>query len=82
VGFSIICKQRKRPLQNWKAALHVFKEQNESKSFTSHDLANVLGLSSRACLQILKKALDSKKVEKIGRGKNSRYIFYSGRRAA
>ncbi len=79
---SILCQQRARPLESWQAALKVFKQQNESRSFTSQDLATALGLSTRASLEILKKALASKKVQKIGHGKNSRYIFYSGRRAA
>lgn len=79
---SIRCTQRPRPLQSWQAALKVFKDLNQSRSFTNQELAKALGLSPRASSELLKKALQSNRVEKIGRGKNSRYIFFSGRRAA
>jgi len=81
-GTSIICTKRIRPLENWKATLKVFKEKNQSRSFTSTEFADVVGLSQRGCLHILQKALASNKIQKIGHGKNSRYIFFSGRRAA
>ena len=81
-GVSIVKIQRERPLDSWQAALKVFKEQNDSRSFTSQDLAKVLGITPRSALHILKKALASKKVQKMGQGKNSRYIFFSGRRAS
>lgn len=74
--------RRERPLLSWQAALRIFKQKNESRSFTTADVADTLGIQRRSALQILQKALASKKVLKQGRGKNSRYIFFSGRRAA
>lgn len=81
-GLGIVSTQRERTLESWQAALKVFKTQNDSRSFSTSDLAKVLGITQRSALQILKKALASNKVQKIGNGKNSRYIFYSGRRKA
>jgi len=79
-GLGIISTQRERPLDSWQAALKVFKTQNDSRSFRTVDVASALGITPRNALQILQKALASKKIEKLGRGKNSRYIFFSGRR--
>jgi hypothetical protein len=88
--FQLVCsenagikiQQRRRTLESWQAKLKVFKDQNESRSFTSGDVGRVLGISARSSLTIIQKALSSKKIEKIGHGKNVRYIFFSGRRAA
>lgn len=79
---SVICTQRDRPLESWQAALKVFKTRNDSRSFTSQDLACILGITQRSALNILQKAISSKKIQKMGQGKNSRYIFFSGRRVA
>lgn len=76
----IVSTQRERPLESWQAALKVFKEQNNSKSFTTAELAKNLGVTPRSALYILQKAMASKKIQKIGSGKSSRYIFFSGRR--
>lgn len=76
----IVATRRERPLEGWQAALKVFKNQNDSRSFTTADVAKVLGISPRGVLPILQKALASKKIQKVGSGKNSRYIFFSGRR--
>ncbi len=80
IGLSVSSTRRERPLDSWQAALKFFKLQNNSRSFTSSDLAKVLGITQRSALNILKKALASRKVQKINRGKNCRYIFFSGRR--
>lgn len=81
-GLGIISTQRERPLIGWQAALKVFKTQNDSRSFTTSDVAKVLKITPRSALNILQKALALKKIEKIGTGKSSRYIFFSGRRRA
>ncbi|MBC7466996.1 MAG: hypothetical protein H7256_13490 [Bdellovibrio sp.] len=79
-GVGITCIQRERPLAAWQAGLKVFKEQNQSKSFTTHDLAKTLAITPRNALTLIQKGLASKKLQKIGHGKNTRYIFFSGRR--
>lgn len=81
-GLSILTTQRERPLDSWQAALMFFKQQNESRSFSSSDLAKILGITQRSAVSILQKGLGSNKIQKIGKGRNSRYIFFSGRRAA
>lgn len=81
-GLSVVSTQRQRPLDSWQAALKVFKQKYESRSFTTSDLAKVLGVTQRSALEILQKAMASKKIQKLGRGKNVRYIFFSGRRVA
>ncbi|MGZ5279615.1 MAG: hypothetical protein ACXWC9_06725 [Pseudobdellovibrionaceae bacterium] len=81
-GVSVICTQRERSIAGWQASLKVFKMQNESRSFTTNDVALALGITQRSALHLLQKALASKKIQKLGRGKNSRYIFFSGRRSA
>ena len=80
-GVSVACTQNSRPLASWQAALKFFKSSNESRSFTSAELAKVLGITQRSASGILKKAVTSNKLQKISSGKNSRYIFFSGRRA-
>lgn len=79
-GIGVSCTQHKRPLDSWQAALKYFKMQNESRSFTSADFSKKLGITQRSALNILQKALVSKKIVKINQGRNSRYIFFSGRR--
>jgi tetratricopeptide (TPR) repeat protein len=81
-GLGVRSTQRERQLGGWQAALKVFKLQNDSRSFTTADLADVLGITPRNALSIVQKALSSKKIQKLGAGKNSRYIFFSGRRRA
>ena len=81
-GLGITSTQRSRPLDSWQGALFYFKKQNQSRSFSSSDLAHALGFSQRSAVLLLKKALGSKKIEKLGSGRNCRYIFYSGRRSA
>lgn len=76
VGLGVACTQRARPLASWQAALKFFKSNNESRSFTSGELAEVLGITQRSASGILKKALASNKLQKISSGKNSRYIFF------
>lgn len=79
---AIKCISRHRPLQSWQATLNAFKLQNESRSFTSLNVSEFLGISQRNALNIIKKGLAKRKLQKIGQGKNCRYIFFSGRRAA
>ncbi len=79
---SILTRQRERPVESWRAALSVFKNKNQSRSFTTADVGKALGITPRSALVILQKALKSRKIQKLGCGKSTRYIFFSGRRAA
>ncbi len=78
----ISCTRQLKALDSWQAALKFFKIDNNSKSFTAAELAKKLGITQRSAQNILQKALQAKKVEKMGVGKSTRYIFFSGRRAA
>lgn len=81
-GFSISCQERRVPLPYWQAVLRSFRKANGGRSFSNQDLAQHLGVSTRASYVLLQQAMENKKIEKIGQGRSSRYIFYSGRRAA
>jgi tetratricopeptide (TPR) repeat protein len=79
-GHGISCRPRRRALPGWQMQLKEFNEKNESKSFTSTMLADHLNMTRRNASSLIKKALNSRVIQKLGRGKNSRYVFFSGRR--
>lgn len=79
-GAGVLCTQTSRHLGSWQAALKFFRSQNDTKSFKAESLAKALSISQSSALRILKKALAANKVKKIEGGRNSRYIFFSGRR--
>jgi hypothetical protein len=79
-GASVARTARQRLQPDWEAALRLFRKQNGPRSFTAADLAQALGITPRSALGILSEALQHRKVERIGRGRNTRYILFSGRR--
>lgn len=79
---AIRCTRHAKSIDSWQAAMKYFKLGNNSRSFTAADLAGKLGITQRSAQVILQKAMKANKVEKMGQGKNTRYIFFSGKNAA
>jgi hypothetical protein len=73
-------ERRARSVAPWQMELAKFKTANGARSFTSSDLAEFLTMTPRSAVSLIEKAVAVRKLEKMGRGKNTRYIFFSGRR--
>ena len=81
-GLGVAFKARSRPLSRNQALLARFRLLSDGRSFTSDQLALAMNMTRQSALGLLRSALTSKRIAKIGRGKRTRYMFSSHRKPA
>lgn len=78
-GLGLEINPRRRLEKRWESLLKLFQNDHRGRSFTATEFANAIKVSRRQALNILTEASATHRLQKMGSGKNTRYIFRPGK---